>query len=226
MQAPFAAGVDQTIRHQRLQHVSPVRSLARVWQSRRPEVIQPQLIPQLAGQPTRTPLARTAQAQTGEADMHDLAVQHRYRAIFREQRHLSELVAAFLERLDRPAPGRPMRVVDLAQIEHVPLHRTPASDPAVLDDAPGAVLLAVLATRFVAQKHGRGRLSKPPVVPQGARSAPHAVSADFAGSTVGFSRTCRSHWAPKFPESGSNSESRAICGGPAGCGASRTRLWW
>jgi hypothetical protein len=43
-----------------------------------------------------------------------------------------------------------LAVVDLAQIKYVSLHRPAAGDPAVLDDAPIAVLLAVLAAKLVA----------------------------------------------------------------------------
>ena len=46
------------------------------------------------------------------------------------------------------------------------------------DDAPIAVLFAVLPTSLVAEKHD-GRLSKPAAVSQEARSAPHAVFAVF-----------------------------------------------
>jgi len=60
----------------------------------------------------------------------------------------------------RLAPARPRTVVDLAEIQHVTLHGPTASRPAVLDDAPVAVLLAVLAASLVAQKHA-ARLPNP-----------------------------------------------------------------
>jgi hypothetical protein len=43
------------------------------------------------------------------------------------------------------APRGALTVVDLAQIQHVPLHDSPAGHPAVLDNAPITVLLAVFA---------------------------------------------------------------------------------
>jgi hypothetical protein len=54
------------------------------------------------------------------------------------------LRGAVLHHRDRPPPRQFLRVVDLAQIQHVPLHHAPAGDPRVLDDAPVAVLLAIL----------------------------------------------------------------------------------
>jgi len=60
MQPPLAAGVDEPITGQRLEHVQPARSLAAGRQTRLPEPIELQLIPKLAGQPARAPLAWVA----------------------------------------------------------------------------------------------------------------------------------------------------------------------
>jgi hypothetical protein len=59
-------------------------------------------------------------------------------------------LAVLVERLDRPTPSRALGIVDLAQIKHMTLHRAAARHPAVLHDAPVAVLLAVLAANLVA----------------------------------------------------------------------------
>jgi hypothetical protein len=56
---------------------------------------------------------------------------------------------AVLHNRDRPPPRQFLSVVDLAQIQHVPLHHAPAGDPRVLDYAPVAVLLAILAATQV-----------------------------------------------------------------------------
>ncbi len=104
----------------------------------------------MARQPTATPLSRPAQAQTAEPDMHDIAIQCRRRTILGKQRDLFAGLPALVERLDRLAPCGALAVVDLAQIKHVPLHRPAAGHPAVLHDAPVAVLLAVFATNLVA----------------------------------------------------------------------------
>jgi hypothetical protein len=60
---------------------------------------------------------------------------------------------AILENLDRPPPRRLLRIVDLAQVQHVPLHHAPSGHPRVLNNAPVAVLLAILVASFEAQEH-------------------------------------------------------------------------
>src|ERR1700688_604196 len=129
----------------------------------------------MARQPTSAPLPGPAQPQAAEPDLHHIAIQWRRRTILGEQRNLPPGPPAVVERLDRLAPRGALAVVDLAQVKHVPLHRPAAEYPAVLDNAPIAVLLAVLAAKLVAQKHGAS-LPKPLAVSQGGWSAPQPVS--------------------------------------------------
>jgi hypothetical protein len=140
--------------------------------------------------------------------MHHITIQRRRRAILGEQHNLFIGLPARVERFDRLAPCSALAVVDLAQIQHVPLHRPPAGDTAVLDDAPIAVLLAVLVAKFVAQKHGAS-LPEPPAVSQGAWSAPQPLSADTYRLTPHFSSSYRHPEAAKFPKQRSSCESRA-----------------
>jgi hypothetical protein len=142
--------------------------------------------------------------------MHHIAIQRRCHTILGEQRDLSAALPALVERLDRLAPGGTLAIVDLAQVQHVPLHRPAAGDPAVLDDAPIAVLLAVFAAKLVAQKHDAS-LSKPLAVSQGAWSAPQAVSAGSFRLTPRRFELFRHHEGAKFLKSGSSCESRAKC---------------
>ena len=107
-------------------------------------------------------MPRPAQPQSAEPDMHHIAIQSRRRTILGEQRDLSRFLASLVERFDRLAPCGSLAVIDLAQIQHLPLHRPPAGHPAVLDDAPVAVLLAVLAANLVAQKHAASFHSRRP----------------------------------------------------------------
>jgi hypothetical protein len=44
--------------------------------------------------------------------------------------------------------GSLLRIVDLAQIQHVPLHHASSADRRVLDNAPLAVLLPILPANF------------------------------------------------------------------------------
>src|SRR5262249_37037880 len=66
---------------------------------------------------------------------------------------------AIFQNLDRPPPRQFLSVVDLTQIQHVPLHHAPAGDACVLDNAPVAMLLAILLADFAAQEHDGRQLS-------------------------------------------------------------------
>ena len=59
-----------------------------------------------------------------------------------------------VEHLDRLAPHRGLRGVDLAQIQYVTLHDAAACDTLVLDHAPILVRLAVFLPLGLPQKHG------------------------------------------------------------------------
>src|SRR3954470_23333799 len=80
--------------------------------------------------------------------MHHIAIQRRRRAILGKQRDLFGLLTALVKRFDRLAPCRSLVVVDLSQMQHMPLHRAPGGHTAVFNDAPIAVLLAVLAANL------------------------------------------------------------------------------
>ena len=139
--------------------------------------------------------------------MHHIAVQRRCRTILRKQCDLSGLLAALVKRFNCLTPRRSLCVVDLAQIQHMPLHCPTAGHPAVFHDAPVAVLLAVLPANLVAQKHDR-RLSKHAAVSQDTWSAPQAVSAVSRMLTLGFSVTYRHLAGAKFLKPWSSCESR------------------
>jgi hypothetical protein len=105
--------------------------------------------------------------------LNDFAVGHGHQLAFREQHHLTRPRFAVGKDFDAPAPGRMLAVVDLAQIQNLPLHHPVPTHPAVLHDAPVFVGLAVLAASLAAKKHdSQTRRSKPPDQP--GRSALHA----------------------------------------------------
>src|SRR5260370_23315943 len=56
MQPPFAARIDQPIADQGLQNMLPASSLSTIGQTLGPEIIQPQLLVKITGQPTVPPL--------------------------------------------------------------------------------------------------------------------------------------------------------------------------
>jgi hypothetical protein len=153
VQSPLAARINEPIGDQGFQHVQPARPLATRGQMRLPESIQTKLTPKLASEPARTPLTRPVQLQPAQPDLHHIAIQRGCCAIFRKQRHLRWCPLVLVEHLDRLAPRRLLRIVDLPEVEHLVLHYTPVGDAAVLNDTPVPVLLAVFEAVFRAQKH-------------------------------------------------------------------------
>jgi hypothetical protein len=71
------------------------------------------------------------------------------------------LRSAVRERFNGPAPRRLLRVVDLSQIQNLPLNNPVSPHAPVLDEAPRAMNLAILATDLGPKKHAR-RLSGHP----------------------------------------------------------------
>ena len=70
--------------------------------------------------------------------------------IGRKEYFIKGVAAAAFQHVDRFAPGGALGVVDLAQVQHVPLHDASALASAVLDDAPIAVRLAILLSCLAA----------------------------------------------------------------------------
>lgn len=106
MQPPFAARIDQLIDHQRLQHVSPTGSFARIGQSLGPERVQLQLLPQPTTDPARSPLARTSQAEVLQADLHPVLGGMVWNiTTSRVQSQLRRAICGGVEDLDEFGPG-------------------------------------------------------------------------------------------------------------------------
>ena len=59
----------------------------------------------------------------------------------------------FIEHFQRLTPRGLLGGVDLAQVQHLPLHRLPAGHAAVLHHAEVVMILAILAAMMGAQKH-------------------------------------------------------------------------
>jgi hypothetical protein len=81
---------------------------------------------------------------------HNLRISNCSDPILGKQRHRTGATLALLEDLDGLAPGLPLAVIDLTQVERVPLHDVSASHPFVFDQAVVAMLLAVFLSRGVA----------------------------------------------------------------------------
>jgi hypothetical protein len=70
--------------------------------------------------------------------------QQAFTTIFRKQCERSRPIGLLVQHLDRFAPSTLLRSIDLAEIENVPLTHLAAGNALVPDNAPVAVLLAVL----------------------------------------------------------------------------------
>jgi hypothetical protein len=75
------------------------------------------------------------------------------RLIGGEQRQLGMPLALLIEGFDQMAPGDALAVVDLTQIEDLPLNHLAASTASALNDAPITVLLTVLEASVPSQIH-------------------------------------------------------------------------
>ena len=156
----FAARIDQPIDDQGFEDVQPIRALARGRQERTPEVVQAELVPKQHRQPACAPLVRAAQSHAAQPDRNHVAWKRRRNAVFRKQRDLLR-PSAVIEDLDRPDPRRALAVVDLAEIQHVPLNHPPAPNAPVLHHRPTSMLLAVLPPNLAAQKHAQDSRHRP-----------------------------------------------------------------
>jgi len=160
VQAPLAARRQQPVGRQHEQDPIPARALAAPRQPLGPEAIQLKLAPQRQRQPARPPLPRPAQPHRRQLEADDRSIrQQPFAAILGKQRQRPRPLGAVLEDVDRAPPGQLLRAVDLAKVQHMPLHHAPAADAPVLDHAPVAMRLAVLVANLGAQEHSGRQVS-------------------------------------------------------------------
>ncbi len=160
VQAPLAAGIDQPVAHQRLQDVPPLLPLTRVPQTRRPELIEAQLLVQLTSQPARAPLPRPVQFHRVEPDLHAVTIgAGRNLAIGGEQRQLPMPLAAFIKGFGQAVPSLELAVIDLAEIQHLPLDHLATGATLVLNDVPVTMLFAVFEASVESQEHDANQLT-------------------------------------------------------------------
>src|SRR5215469_12814327 len=114
-----------------------------------------------------------------------------------------------IEYLDRFAPHRGLRGVDLAQVQNVALHHTAACNTLVLDHAPILVRLAVFLARGFSQKHDRANLAARIRVVEQGRSSLQQISAVAEQYFSQISDTYRELASRKCPFSGANPRRRA-----------------
>lgn len=98
-------------------------------------------------------MPRTLQPHLVHAYVNHIAIDGLNWSIFRKQRNRAWRIFAIFQYLYRAPPGFSLAVVDLAQIENMPLHHTPVAEAMVLDDAPVAVFFAVLDSPSHPKEH-------------------------------------------------------------------------
>ncbi len=155
METKLAAGLDQAVDAQRFEHVCPAGPLAAGRQPRSPELVKPEQIPKIERQPTGAELARPAQLHLAYADAHGFATQRgNFVAVVGKQSELASGLVAGREGFDGAHPAGALGVVEFAEVQQLALDNASAAHPTGFDDAPIAVLFAVLATGPRAQEHG------------------------------------------------------------------------
>src|SRR5580704_8799720 len=120
----------------------------------RPELIEFQLLIQLTRQPARAPLPRPVQLHRIEPHLHAIAIGvFRNLAVGGKQRQLAVPPAAFIKGFDQMAPGLALAVIDLAEIQNLPLHHLATGATLVLDNIPVSMLFAVFEASVESQEH-------------------------------------------------------------------------
>lgn len=114
-----------------------------------PKLAETELLPQLAAQPARAPLARATQGHLRQRHAPDgkLLDAHGRRGVLlgnQGDRPQGGLVLA--KEFDRLAPGRFLHAIEFAEVEDVPLDDALVGQPTIFHDPPIEALLAILAT--------------------------------------------------------------------------------
>jgi hypothetical protein len=91
--------------------------------------------------------------QLAELDPHNVTVQGGCYTIFGEDGHLLGPGLTLLYDFDRLTPACLLTVIDLPQVQHLPLNHPPTPGTSVLHDTPVAVFFAVFKAGLGAQKH-------------------------------------------------------------------------
>jgi hypothetical protein len=73
-------------------------------------------------------------------------------AISGKQRQLAVPLAAFIKGFDQAVSGLELTIIDLAEIQHLPLDHLATSAALVLNDIPVAMLFAVLEASVESQE--------------------------------------------------------------------------
>src|SRR5271157_499651 len=153
MHPKLAARIDQSIHREQLQHLRPGYALPALRQLPFPELVELQLPPQLASQPAVA--ERTGAPQLHLAELHLDAVDsiEGNRPIFRKQAQRTVPLPLLIKHRERLTPGRLLAVVDLPEVQHLPLRHLAGGQSPAFDHIEVAVPFAVLDARIATQEH-------------------------------------------------------------------------
>jgi hypothetical protein len=99
-------------------------------------------------------LPRPVQFHRIETHLHAMTIgAGRNLAIGRKQRQLAVPPAAFIKGFDQLAPGLALAVIDLAEVQHLPLDHLATGAALVLDNIPVAMLFAIFEASIESQEH-------------------------------------------------------------------------
>ena len=150
---PFAARRHRLAHGHELEHFEPGHLSFAGGQAFSPEAIQMQFIPEPAAQPTITEEPWMFEPQLRKLDLEAIEHVGRNLAVLGEQTDLFSELIGFIDHLQTLAPGGLLGVVDLTQMENCALGGVAGAQPAVFDDAPVAMNLAVFFASVETQKH-------------------------------------------------------------------------
>lgn len=94
-----------------------------------------------------------AQLQLTEPDPDHLTVKRRRLSIIRKKGQLPEFAFTFFEDLYRFAPSGLLAIIDLPQIQNLSLNHPITLNPAILNNTPVTMFLAVFQPFLGTQKH-------------------------------------------------------------------------
>src|ERR1700677_2954521 len=112
-----------------------------------------QSFPKPASQPAVAIAARPAELHLVELHGNRIHGPRWQRPVIGEQTQFAILAAILVKDFQRPAPGFLLAVVDLAEVQNLPLRTIPTAGAAILDDAEVSMRFPILAAFVVAQKH-------------------------------------------------------------------------
>ena len=122
MNPPFAARSDQPIDRQDRHHLFPGHITPLPRQTLGPELVESQFPPQRQPQPAIPERPRPAKTQLAHPQTQGIHRIRRNLPVLGEQRHLAGFLTLLVEDFQRLSPDRLLRVIDLAQIQHLPLN--------------------------------------------------------------------------------------------------------